>query len=40
MAPIRVRFLEVFPFHELTPSPSEEGSFVVRAGCRFPSWEG
>ena len=27
-------------FHEPTPSPSEEGCFVVRAGCRFPSWEG
>ena len=24
----------------ITPNPSEEGSFVVRAGCRFPSSEG
>ena len=31
---------EVEAAHEPTPSPSEEGSFVVRAGCRFPSWEG
>ncbi len=40
MASIHVQILEVFPFHEPTPSPSEEGSFVARAGCRLPSWEG